>query len=68
MDFGGKSWGQPNESRKPRLLDQVQQYSTIFNNMGQTAILVLCWPFPKVIDQVRQRIAFGGISRKRKIA
>ncbi|MGD8914676.1 MAG: integron integrase [Candidatus Thiodiazotropha sp.] len=24
MDFGGKSWGQPTESRKPRLLDQVR--------------------------------------------
>jgi hypothetical protein len=23
VDFGGKSWGQPTESRKPRLLDQV---------------------------------------------
>ncbi|MES9947184.1 MAG: site-specific integrase [Candidatus Thiodiazotropha sp.] len=24
MDFGGKSWGQPTESCKPRLLDQVR--------------------------------------------
>ena len=24
MDFGGKSWGQPTQSRKPRLLDQVR--------------------------------------------
>ncbi|MBT3031876.1 MAG: phage integrase N-terminal SAM-like domain-containing protein [Candidatus Thiodiazotropha sp. (ex Lucina pensylvanica)] len=24
MDFGGKSWGQPTEPRKPRLLDQVR--------------------------------------------
>jgi site-specific recombinase XerD len=24
VDFGGKSWGQPTESRKPRLLDQVR--------------------------------------------